>query len=346
MIEEEWESEGGDAMKEVTALAVDGGGTGCRAALCNRGGQILAYAQVGSCNYHSIGGEKTTEALTVLLTTLTKKQALRINCVVLGLAGLDTKRDHTALTLIVHNALTAANITTDNVYLCNDAMLTLKGSVGHNNGVLIAAGTGSIACGITKDGLEVRVGGWGYRVGDEGSGYSIGKAAVTHLLKSYDGREKPSGISTAILKEMSFTDEDQLVNWIYSPQFSIARIAALAPIVVRLAEEGDQQGIKMIQLTCQDLGEMALTVIRKLGLVSGELSLVLSGGVLKNALVRRQLIDLLTSTCNGLQVMIVPSYQPLCANLRYGLMMMGIDNDTILHQLSTQLHRSFSSPKS
>lgn len=97
-------------------------------------------------------------------------------------------------------------------------MLTLKGTVGHNNGVIIVAGTGSIACGIGKDGREIRVGGWGYRVGDEGSGYSIGKAAVTHILRAYDGREEPSGITSAILNKMSLGDEEELVNWIYSSQ--------------------------------------------------------------------------------------------------------------------------------
>jgi len=332
-------------MQEVTVLAVDGGGTGCRAALCNRDGHILDYAQGGSCNYHSIGVEKATEALTVLLTSLTKNQALRVSCVVLGLAGLDTKNDQTVLTLIVHTALTAAHILADKVYLCNDAMLTLKGSVGQNNGVLLTAGTGSIACGITNKGLEVRVGGWGYRVGDEGSGYSIGKAAITHILKVYDGREKASRISTAILNEMSFANEDQLVNWMYGPQFSVAEIAALTPIIVRLAEEGDDQGIKIIQFACQELSEMALTVINKLDLVSTKFSFVLTGGVLKNPLIHRQLIEVLSITCKELQV-IVPSYPPLCANLRYGLMMAGIDNATMLNRLAPQLHHSSISPES
>ena len=332
-------------MKEVTILAVDAGGTGCRAALCNKNGHILAYSSGDSCNYHSIGAEQATLTLTLLLTALIKKQYLRVNCVVFGLAGLDTKRDQDALTLIVHKAITDAKIVADKIYLCNDALLTLKGSVGQNNGVLIAAGTGSIACGITKEGLEVRVGGWGYRVGDEGSGHSIGKAAITHILKAYDGREKPSAISAAILTEMSFPDEETLVNWIYSSQFSIARIAALAPIIVRLAEEGDHQGIKIIQHACQELREMALTVIRKLGLMSTQFNLILSGGILRHPIIQYQLITSLTSVCSELKV-IVPNDQPLCANLRYGLMMVGIDNDTILNQLSKQLHSSSKLPES
>jgi len=322
-------------MKEITVLAVDGGGTGCRAALCNQSGQVLGYAQGGSCNYHSLGAEQATQTLTLLFTHLGKSQGLRVNCVVLGLAGLNTKKDHATLTLIVQQALIAARITADNIYLCNDAMLTLKGSVGQNNGLLIVAGTGSIACGITKDGLEVRVGGWGYRVGDEGSGYAIGKAAITHTLKSCDGREKSSGIAVALFNELSCADEDDLVNWVYSPQFSISKMAALAPLIVKLAEEGDVQSANIIQLACQELGDMALTVIRKLDLANKRFSLVLSGGILKNPIIHHQLIALLTCTYGELEI--VPSHPPLCAGLRYGLMMEGINNNSLLDGLAKQL---------
>ncbi|GBG55399.1 N-acetylmuramic acid/N-acetylglucosamine kinase [Sporomusaceae bacterium FL31] len=332
-------------MKEAIVLAIDGGGTGCRAALCNRVGQLLAYAQGDSCNYHSIGVERATENLLVLLTTLVKKQALHMNCVVLGLAGLDTKKDEAVLTLMVDQALAAANITADSVYLCNDAMLTLKGSVGQNNGVLLAAGTGSIACGFTKEGLETRVGGWGYRVGDEGSGYSIGKAAIAHVLKSYDGREKYSDISAAILKQLALSDEDALINWVYSSHFSVTQVAALTPIIVNLAETGDCQAQQIIQCACQELEIMVLTVIRKLGLLNAEFSLVLSGGVLKNQLVHRQLIQHLASTCPGLQLIDL-NYQPICAILRHGLIMMGYDNNTLLNQLSRQLTTLINRPES
>lgn len=331
-------------MKEAIVLAVDGGGTGCRAALCNKSGQILAYAQGDSCNYHSIGVEMATENLHVLLTTLVKKQVLQINCVVLGLAGLDTKRDEAVLTRIVNQALAAANITADSIYLCNDAMLTLKGSVGQNNGVLLAAGTGSIACGFTREGLETRVGGWGYRVGDEGSGYSIGKAAIAHALKSYDGREKHSDISTAILKQLSLSDEDALINWVYSSHFSVAQVAALAPIIINLAESGDHQSQLIVQHACQELEVMVLAVIRKLGLLNAEFSLVLSGGVLKNQLVYRQLIQQLAGICPGLRLIDL-NCQPICAALRHGLVLMGCDSNIVLNQLSIQVAAFSNRPK-
>lgn len=324
-------------MEEISVLAIDAGGTGCRAALCNQDGHIFAYAQGNSCNYHSIGVKRTKENLIVLLTALLKKQPLHTNCIVLGLAGLDTKKDEAILTSIVNEALTAAMITADAIFLHNDAMLTLKGSVGQKNGLLIASGTGSIACGITKDGLETRVGGWGYLLGDEGSGYSIGHAAIVHVLKAYDGRENPSGISPAILSEMSLADEEELINWVYGSRFSVAQTAALTPLIIRLAEAGDPQAENIIRRACQELESLACAAIQKLGLFDAECSLILTGGVLKNPFVRLQLVNRLTGTYPGLQLT-AQTVQPICAGLRCGLMLMGFDKEPLLEHLSRQLH--------
>jgi N-acetylglucosamine kinase-like BadF-type ATPase len=323
--------------KEAAVLAVDGGGTRCRAALCRTDGQILRYVQGGSCNYHSIGAEQATAVLTAVLAALTNNQALQIRCAVLGLAGLDTKKDRAALSAIVHNALAAAQIAADAVYLDNDALVILKGLVGGNNGVMLAVGTGSIACGITEDGREVRVGGWGYRIGDEGSGYAIGKAALVHILRAYDGREEPSGIATAVLRELALANEEELLNWVYSAQFSVQQLAALTPVILRLAAEGDYQALAISERACHELGAMTLTVVRKLDLLGVPFQLLLCGGVMQNGGIRRQLMELITCKCPQAAVL-VSDYQPICAGLRYGLRVVGIENLAILNGLSGQLN--------
>ena len=331
-------------MQEVAVLAVDAGGSWCRAALCSREGQILRYVQGGSCNYHSIGVEKATNTLTMVLAFLTNQQALRAQCVILGLAGADTKRDRAVLTALVHDALAAAKIVTDHVYLDNDAMLTLKGSSGANQGVILVAGTGSIACGIAKDGREVRVGGWGYRIGDEGSGYFIGKAALAHILRAYDGREEPSGISAAVLRELSLADEAELITWVYGSQSMVHRIAALTSVIVRLAEAGDYRALEIVQQASHELAEMALAVVRKLGLLGTSFTLFLCGGVLQNTVVHRQVVELVASKCKEVEVLL-PAYQPICAGLRYGLRVVGINDQGILDGLAGQLEYPLAIPK-
>jgi N-acetylglucosamine kinase-like BadF-type ATPase len=329
----------GTIMEEVAVLAVDAGGTSCRAVLCNREGEVLCYAQGGSCNYHSIGTEQATAILTSVFNLLTNKQALQVSCAVLGLAGLDTPRDQAVLTIVVQQALAAAQIVASQVIIDNDAMLTLKASVGKNNGVIIVAGTGSIACGLAQDGQEVRVGGWGYRVGDEGSGYFIGKAALSHVLRAYDGREAASGIAAAVLGEWGLTDAAELVQWIYSSQFSIQRTAALAPAILRLATAGDVQALKIIDHACRELGEMAVTVIRKLELWRRPFELLLCGGLLQNALLYEYLLELIRSQCTTVMLTAAQD-QPICANLRYGLMLVGIHDAALLSGLSEQVNQA------
>jgi N-acetylglucosamine kinase-like BadF-type ATPase len=331
-------------MKEVAVLAVDAGGTSCRAALCNRDGQVLRYAQGGSCNYHSIGAEQATITLTGVLTLLTNNQDLQVSSAVLGLAGLDTPRDQAVLRSVVKQALAAANIVAKQVTMDNDAMLTLKASVGKNNGVVIVAGTGSIACGIAADGREVRVGGWGYRIGDEGSGYFIGKAALTYILRAYDGRDASSGISAAVLGELSLADEDELVHWIYSSQYSIQRVAALTPVILRLAAVGDVQANCIIDDACRELGAMALTAISKLDLFCLPFQLVLCGGLLQNAMIYQSLLELIMSKCTTSTV-VVSNDQPISASLRYGLMTLGIDDETILNRLAPQISSAIEQAK-
>ncbi len=323
-------------MKEVAVLAVDVGGTWCRALFCSNNGQILDYTQGGSGNYHSIGAKVALSNLSEVLTSLTKQQAHRVQCAVFGLAGLDTEKDRVFLQSIVQQALVAANIVADHVYVDNDAMVTLKGIARQNNGVMIVAGTGSIAWGITQDGREARVGGWGYRIGDEGSGYSIGKAAVTHILRAYDGREATSGICAAVLEEMSFADEDALVNWVYSPEFSIKKMAAFAPLIMKLAESGDWKAIEISVFASQQLADMVFAVVRKLDIGNEKMNLIFCGGVLQSPIIKRQLIALLADFSSDIQVTI-PDYQPICAGANYGLMLMGLDYDISLQQLSKQL---------
>jgi N-acetylglucosamine kinase-like BadF-type ATPase len=88
------------------------------------------------------------------------------------------------------------------LFLENDANMTLLGMVDDQPGVLVIAGTGSICCGINGEGLIARVGGWGHRIGDEGSGYWISETAIQHIFRAEDGREQPSGITDAVLSHL------------------------------------------------------------------------------------------------------------------------------------------------
>jgi len=104
-------------------------------------------------------------------------------------------------------------------------------------GMLLVAGTGSMAWGRNEGGKEARVGGWGSLLGDEGSGYGIGLEALRRVTRSADGRGPDTGLASAILGALGMERTEQLVGW--AAEASKADIAALAPVVAQQSRAGD-----------------------------------------------------------------------------------------------------------
>lgn len=335
-------------MPNIPVLAVDAGATNCRAVLCNETGTVLGYAQAGSANYHSVGLESARETLTAVLAELAAQNIsprdvkqpnprLQVQCAVFGLAGLDTEHDRQTLQKLVGEVLAAANITAQQILIDNDAMMTLLGAVGSGAGVLVISGTGSIACGITEDGRRARAGGWGHRVGDEGSGYYIGKRALTHIFRACDGRESASGIIQPILRELGVANPEELMSWVYGPDFSVDRLAALTPLLAEMAEAGDAKAISILQEAAAELAEIALTVINKLHLPDREFDLVLLGGVLRMVTqVREDVIRRVQAEC-PLARITSPRHEPICGGVLRGLMTLHIGERGVLERLSSEL---------
>lgn len=315
---------------QITVLAVDGGGTCCRALLCDQTGAILGYAEAGSANFHSIGQEQTVETLTRLLKALAGRP-ITVDCAVFGLAGVDTAKDRSTIALLVQAGLSAAAIAAKNVVIENDGYITLAGAVGDRAGLLLIAGTGSIAWGASGDGRAVRVGGWGSRAGDEGSGFDIGMRAIRHILRAADGRENQSAICAAVLQEKGMIDVENLIDWLYSPNYSPDSVAALAPVICRLAQAGDAKAIAILSRAAKELALMALSVIRQLGLETSSFRVVLSGGVFQNnSFLCAEVIDQIKIVAQR-AMLAPPLYQPIVGGAVAGLRACGITvNDALL----------------
>jgi N-acetylglucosamine kinase-like BadF-type ATPase len=253
------------------------------------------------------------------------------------LAGLDTQHDREILTALAVDALQASAIQTNQLFLENDGMMTLIGATGGSDGVLIIAGTGSIACGVTSDGRRARVGGWGSRAGDEGSGYCIGMSALRHVLRAVDGREQQSGICAAILQEKGMVDVEELINWIYGSDFAVDSVAAIAPDIFSLAEGGDRQASMIVATALNELSLMAATVIKQLGLNDSTLHTILTGGVLqKNSRLREQLaqyIQVLAPKADFAP----PVYPPIVGGVLLGLQASGVVTSDSLQRITASL---------
>ncbi|WP_172135092.1 BadF/BadG/BcrA/BcrD ATPase family protein [Adlercreutzia sp. ZJ473] len=169
-------------------LAVDGGGSSTELLLVDAGGAELARFQVGSTSFKSVGPDAARAEISAGVRRLRRELDVRGAALgdvrgVWGLSGCDSAADAAAY----RSALAACGLDLARHHVCNDALLALR-TVADGAGVVVVAGTGSVALGVDADGAVARrVGGWGYQVSDLGSGCWAGAALLREALLREDG---------------------------------------------------------------------------------------------------------------------------------------------------------------
>ncbi|MGG3622306.1 BadF/BadG/BcrA/BcrD ATPase family protein [Bacillus gobiensis] len=269
-------------------LAVDGGATKTIAVITDAKGAILGRGKAGSSNYQVVGELGAVQALTKSIqealdeSGLNEKSLTRIDKAVFALAGIDTSMDERTVKGFVRKAVQQLSLTIPELIIENDCQSALLGVTQDKPGVLLIAGTGSIAFAHDGRGTFVRAGGWGHRVGDEGSGYWIGKEAIRSVLKMLDGREKNTILARLILEHFQFASIEDLYNWVYSEDYTVDDVSALTQSVEKARELGDEVSKSILDSAAEELGQLLLTVIQKTDIVNDEFDLILQGGVLQH----------------------------------------------------------------
>ncbi len=194
-----------------------------------------------------------------------------------GLAGVGNETERDA----VERALAAEGVA-GRVRIVTDGEIALEGSLGGGAGVLVIAGTGSVAYGRAEDGRVARCGGWGMFVGDEGSGYALGRAGIVAALRAADGRGPPTRLLAELMERMGVETPNGIPPWVGRSEKSV--IAALSRPVVEAAEAGDAVALEILR---REAGELALHPRALAGVLdpwSGPISVVLYGGTSASAL--------------------------------------------------------------
>jgi N-acetylglucosamine kinase-like BadF-type ATPase len=164
--------------------------------------------------------------------------------------------------------------------IVSDAASALAGGTGCRPGVVVIAGTGSIAYGENRLGETARAGGWGWRLGDEGSGYTIGLKAIMAALRAHDGRGPETVLKRKIVTHLGLESIDGIIDWVYEPGREPRDVAYLVPLVREAEAEGDAAAALVMAEAGAELGLVANAVIRRLGLEGG-FPVSLNGGVFK-----------------------------------------------------------------
>ncbi len=254
-------------------LGIDGGGSKTLAVIVDANGQQRGRALAGSSNYAAVG----IEPAIANLYAAAEQAALRAGCRLpakaawLGLAGVDRPGDQ-ALLLPHLQALA------DTIRLTNDAELLLS-ALDDAVGVALVAGTGSIALGRDRHGSIARAGGWGHILGDEGSGYEIGRLALQAAARAADGRGEATVLLERIMTYWKLDRPDDMIGRVYNSD-NKAAVASLSSLVFQAARAGDHAARQITRRAADELALAALTVCNALDFSGQPVALALGGGLL------------------------------------------------------------------
>jgi glucosamine kinase len=281
-------------------IGIDGGGSKTSWLIGNEDSVLGSGVAAGS-NVVRVGEARAKEAL---------GQAIREACAAAKVAP--SQIQHTSIGVagaaspgvrqLVERMI--ADFVSGEIEVVGDMVIAMEAAFGVGPGVIVIAGTGSIAYGRNLQDETARAGGWGFAVSDEGSGHWIGRSALAAALRARDqgqeqGREQSTRLFESILKFWQLETDEQLVlaaNATRLPDF-----AGLFPVVLSAAESGNGLALEVLTRAGTELADLAKIVIARIFAEGDRVRVAMSGGVFGNsALVRRVFYNRLRSGCSGI----------------------------------------------
>lgn len=229
----------------------------------------VCSARYDGINLDGISEQEATERLEVLLREAASELSMSLTefggkvAVVMGMAGLDTDRDHVNAEKWFENSLAHFNLSIPYA-LISDVELGLWAATENGVGVVLIAGTGSNCFGRNQSGEVAKSGGLSHFFSDEGGGFMLGWDALHHLGKMYDGREEKTVLFDFVLQHMNVSDFAELKQRIVRSGDYKQAVAQVAPAVQKASEAGDTLALELIDTAIEDLESMVEHVHKKL----------------------------------------------------------------------------------
>jgi glucosamine kinase len=240
---------------------------------------ILVTAQRGTSNPRIIGQEQSAALIhdamrEVLVLGQVSQPILGVG---IGLAGASAVYARDWLIDVIHTVLPHVHVAAG-----SDYEIALVGANGGREGILLLAGTGSVAYGVNAAGKSLQVGGWGYLLGDEGSGYWIGMQTLQLVTKIIDGQyQHETSLKQRIMDELKLTQPSEILAWVYGQKPApVANVAQLSSFVLEEAKSGDIQAQLIITAAANHLVHLAHTTMQQLDMV--EPKVAFAGGLLES----------------------------------------------------------------
>lgn len=257
-------------------LGIDAGGTKTVCLLADDRGRILAEGRGPGANLQASGELEVEKVLHHVMETAVGDRGTQPAAVCLGIAGVDREDDADLVRAIMRRISPGRR-----VLVVNDALIALVAGAGTGPGIVIVAGTGSIAYGRSASGMAARTGGWGHVIGDEGSGYWIGRRALAAVVRQVDGRGPETRLTADVLAHFGVPDAAGLVRIVYKRDVPRGNVATLGPIVQKAHEQGDAVATQILEEAAEELLLAARSVASRLEMRGDEFPFILSGGAFR-----------------------------------------------------------------
>lgn len=261
-------------------IAVDGGQTATKALVATRSGEVLAAGRGGpSDHFHIEGGvennRRAIRGAIVSALAAAGAEAQHVVAVGLGHTGAPAEgQQNSTIAAIVREVVDPPAISINPDYVTN-----LAGASGGRPGVVVIAGGGAISYGLTADGRSALAGGYGFLLGDEGSAFKIGIAAIAAAARMQDRRGEPTALQSIVEQYFDIPTIRTITRVVYNAGFSRERISLLAPHVACAADQGDRAAIRILDEAGRELTQTGLGVIRQLYAPHDPVDVYMTGGV-------------------------------------------------------------------
>ena len=279
---------------------IDGGGTSSKCALSD-GFEIIASSKRGSSNVYAVGFESALKNVMDSINDCLSSHSLHdehLNAIHLSSAGFGDestrRRFSDELTKAYPNA---------RVGVSDDAYPLLWSSGLDGSGICAIAGTGSIAFGINREGRKVRSGGYGWRLGDEGSAYHIAYEAIRHAVRASEALERTTVLSADVLSYFGFENISEAIYYVNDNSVTKSMIADFAPqVMARAYEDADPVAVSIMEHEIDEFSKYIVSVMERMD-GSYDRKIVLSGGLIDRCTeYRTSLISKLCFLCPGWEI--------------------------------------------
>ena len=207
-----------------------------------------------------------------------------LSALVVGVAGVGRRDEREQLAAALEDRDIA-----DDVVVETDAEIALEDAFNGGAGIILIAGTGSIAHGRGPSGTRARCGGWGPKLGDEGSGAWIGRRALGIICAAHDGREPATALTGAILTAAQLNEPEELIPW--AAAADAKTLAALAPVVFSAASS-DARAKALVDLAAEELVlHVRALSLRLFGDERADVQLAFAGGLMKKSSPLRKRVE-------------------------------------------------------